>query len=157
MGIYPDHHGVHSPSWMHTLIRRTTPHLALVRNSLSSGVTTSARNMAAQQWCPPARGGLEEPGPDIRSNRSKLGKRVCCRRVLLSGLLRVTVWQASIALTTRTVSCAQGKGTRSPIPNLAPRGWPASALGYYSGREQVWPANLKTNCWVKMAPSLELR
>lgn len=38
----------HSPSWMRTLMRRTSPHLALVRNSLSSGVTTSARNIASQ-------------------------------------------------------------------------------------------------------------
>lgn len=45
----------HSPSRMHTLRRRTAPHLALARNSLSSGVTTSTRNMATQQSLPPAR------------------------------------------------------------------------------------------------------
>ncbi|CAB1459519.1 unnamed protein product [Pleuronectes platessa] len=45
----------HSPSWMRTLMRRNAPPLALARNSLSSGVTTSARNMAAQQCLPPAR------------------------------------------------------------------------------------------------------
>lgn len=45
----------HSPSWMRTLMRRTNPHLALARNSLSSGVTTSARNMASQQSFPPAK------------------------------------------------------------------------------------------------------
>lgn len=45
----------HSPSRMHTLRRRTAPHLALARNSLSSGVTTSTRNMATQQSLPSAR------------------------------------------------------------------------------------------------------
>lgn len=157
MGIYPDQHGVHSPSWMHTLKRRTTPHLALVRKSLSSGVTTSARNMVAQRWCPPARGGLVEPVPDICSSQSKFSKRGCLRRVLLwavgtEGLRSVTVWQGSIAQATRTVSCAQGNGTRSPLPNLAPRGWPWSVPGYYSGKEEVWPANLKTSCWASMVP-----
>lgn len=158
MGIFPDRHGVHSPSWMHTLIRRTTPHRALVRNSLSSGVTTSARNMAAQQWCPPARGGLEEPVPDIRSGQSKFGKRGLLETsstlwaVSTEGLLSATVWQESITQATRTVSCAQGKGTRSPHPNLAPRGWLSSVPGYYSSKEVVWPASLKTNCWANMAP-----
>lgn len=56
---------------MHTLIRRTAPHLALARNSLSSGVTTSARNMAAQSRLPPARGGREEPVPNMRSSQGK--------------------------------------------------------------------------------------
>lgn len=45
----------HSPSWMRTLMRRTDPPLALARKSLSSGVTTSARNMAGQQSLPPAK------------------------------------------------------------------------------------------------------
>ena len=36
-------------------MRRTAPPLARARNSLSSGVTTSARNMAGQQSLPPAR------------------------------------------------------------------------------------------------------
>lgn len=45
----------HSPSWMRTLMRRAAPPLALARNSLSSGVTTSARNMAGQRSLPPAR------------------------------------------------------------------------------------------------------
>lgn len=45
----------HSPSRMHTLRSRTAPHLALARNSLSSGVTTSTRNMARQQSLPAAR------------------------------------------------------------------------------------------------------
>lgn len=45
----------HSPSWMRTLMRRTAPPFARARNSLSSGVTTSARNMAGQQSLPPAR------------------------------------------------------------------------------------------------------
>lgn len=45
----------HSPSRMRTLMRRTAPPLALARNSLSSGVTTNARNMASQQCLPPTR------------------------------------------------------------------------------------------------------
>lgn len=45
----------HLPSWMHTLMRRTAPPLALARNCLSSGVITSVRNMAGQRRFPPAR------------------------------------------------------------------------------------------------------
>lgn len=44
----------YSPSWMRTLMRRTAPPLALAKNCRNSGVTTSARNMAAQQRFPPA-------------------------------------------------------------------------------------------------------
>lgn len=46
----------HSPSRMHTLMRRTAPPLALARNCLSSGVTVRARNMAGQRRPSPAGG-----------------------------------------------------------------------------------------------------
>lgn len=155
MGIYRDHHGVHSPSWMHTLIRRTTPHLALVRNSLSSGVTTSARNMAAQQWCPPARGGLEEPVPDIRSSQSKFGKRGCCRRVLLSG--RSVLKDCWVRLCDRGLSLKQlgqyhvtGRGNPITSPKFSSQGLTVVS-GWVLQRKrdlQTW----KNSCWANMAP-----
>lgn len=140
-----------SPSWMHTLMRRTTPHLALARNSLSSGVTTSARNMATQQWLPPARGcsrGINEGKnkkkqkinqEDWRSENIQSSQDKPRSRKLISTssdkkeLSEVLLWVLScwvcvrvsgdIAQPNRTVSCSHREGTWSPLPILAPTGW----------------------------------
>lgn len=73
---------------------RTSPHLALVRNSLSSGVTTSARNMARQWSLPPAKrcsrgtdraegigrtGAPRQPGQNIQAGQETLNtsKQTC--------------------------------------------------------------------------------
>lgn len=141
-GHLPEHHGIHLPSWMHTLIRRTAPHRALARNSLSSGVTTSARNMAAQQCLPPARGGREEQSQISAPVKGKVQQirlrwRCSALQTVSTGLLSVTGGKAQA---TRTVSCAHGKATRSPLPNLAPRGR-LLAPGYYSTSVTCRPKN----------------
>lgn len=134
----------HSPSWMQTLTRRAAPPLALARNCRSSGVTTSARNMAGQVESSSRRGlqgagVFKEGGEDgLRRSRTRnstepqqsvqirmkyeessffdarLQSVSVCLDSKCDGMRRDT------AQVTGTVSCGQRWNLITSLPNLAP-------------------------------------